>query len=59
MSTIFEKASVWNPYDVVRIERRTPRRYDRHGRLMALDEEAGSVEESSGGEEKREHPVLA
>ena len=37
MSAIFEKASVWNPYDVVRIEQRTPRRYDRKGRPLALD----------------------
>ncbi|UZJ51037.1 hypothetical protein CBS101457_000357 [Exobasidium rhododendri] len=37
MSAIFEQASVWNPYDVVRIEQRTPRRYDTKGRLLALD----------------------
>lgn len=34
MSAIFEKASVYNPYDVVRIENRTPRRYDTQGRLL-------------------------
>lgn len=34
MSVIFEKASVWNPYDVVRIEKRTPRRYDLQGNLL-------------------------
>lgn len=34
MSYIFEQASVINPYDVVRIEKRTPRRYDKQGRLL-------------------------
>lgn len=34
MSYIFEQASVYNPYDVVRIEKRTPRRYDKQGRLL-------------------------
>ncbi|PWN31699.1 sugar transporter STL1 [Meira miltonrushii] len=34
MSFIFEKASIYNPYDVVRIEKRTPRRYDKQGRLL-------------------------
>lgn len=37
MSAIFEQASIWNPYDVVKIEQRTPRRYDTSGRLLALD----------------------
>jgi hypothetical protein len=37
MSAIFEHASVWNPYDVVRIEQRTPRRYDTKGRPIVLD----------------------
>lgn len=37
MSAIFEKASIWNPYDVVRIEKRTPRRYDEQGRPIGFD----------------------
>lgn len=37
MSAIFEKASIYNPYDVVRIEQRTPRRYDTKGRPLILD----------------------
>lgn len=36
MDAIFEQASKINPYDVVRIERRTPRRYDRHGHPIVL-----------------------
>lgn len=31
MDQIFARSSKYNPYDVVRVERRTPRRYDRHG----------------------------
>lgn len=34
MSAIFEKASVVNPYDVVLIEKRTPRRYDKQGHIL-------------------------
>ncbi|PWN31539.1 putative sugar transporter [Meira miltonrushii] len=41
MSGIFEKASTRNPYDVVRIEQRTPRRYDKQGQLLVSDEELG------------------
>lgn len=37
MSVIFERASIWNPYNVVRIERKTPRRYDTKGKLIVLD----------------------
>lgn len=37
MSDIFEKASIYNPYDVVRIEKRTPRRYDEQGRPIGFD----------------------
>lgn len=33
MDLIFAKSSCWNPYDVVRIEKETPRRYDRQGNL--------------------------
>ena len=40
MSAIFEKASVYNPYDVVRIERKTPRRYDESGNLIDASERA-------------------
>ena len=54
MSVIFEKSSVWNPYDVVRIEKRTPRRYDLQGNLLdpTVQIENGfeeSVEEAAGG----------
>ncbi|MCO5613567.1 hypothetical protein L7F22_067844 [Adiantum nelumboides] len=41
LSGIFEKASTRNPYDVVRIEQRTPRRYDEKGQLLISDEELG------------------
>ncbi|EIN08311.1 general substrate transporter [Punctularia strigosozonata HHB-11173 SS5] len=47
MSEIFEHASVWNPYDVVQIERRTPRRYDADGCLLARRASSPSDEESS------------
>ncbi|KAL4398882.1 carbohydrate:proton symporter [Malassezia pachydermatis] len=33
MDEIFARSSVWNPYDVVRIEKTFPRRYDQHGHL--------------------------
>lgn len=49
MSAIFEKASVWNPYDVVRIEQRTPRRYDVNGKIIKLDE---NLADENGFEEK-------
>lgn len=49
MSDIFEKASVWNPYDVVKIERRTPRRYDEKGRPIGFD--AMFAEHGLGGDE--------
>lgn len=37
MDDIFSMSSKWNPYDVVRVERLTPRRYDQHGVLLALE----------------------
>jgi len=37
MSAIFEQASIYNPYNVVRIEQRTPRRYDTKGRPLTMD----------------------
>lgn len=43
MDDIFSRASYINPYDVVRIEKETPRRYDKHGRptdLYLEEEEA-------------------
>ncbi|WFD45759.1 hypothetical protein GLX27_000383 [Malassezia furfur] len=33
MDDIFARSSVWNPYDAVRIEKQTPRRYDRFGNM--------------------------
>ncbi|WFC98486.1 hypothetical protein MYAM1_001214 [Malassezia yamatoensis] len=33
MDSIFARSSKWNPYSAVRIERETPRRYDKHGQL--------------------------
>lgn len=33
MDEIFAQSSVWNPHDVVCIERNFPRRYDKHGML--------------------------
>ncbi|CAO1617459.1 unnamed protein product [Parajaminaea phylloscopi] len=41
MSAIFEKSSKYNPYDVVRQEKRTPRRYDKQGNLI---QEPGAIE---------------
>lgn len=49
MSAIFEQASVWNPYDVVRIEQRTPRRYDVNGKIIKLDEK---LADENGFEDK-------
>lgn len=37
MDGIFAQASMINPYDVVRIEKNTPRRYDKSGRLLDMD----------------------
>ncbi|PWN53449.1 putative sugar transporter [Violaceomyces palustris] len=45
MDAIFARSSYWNPYDVVRKERETPRRYDEQGRPIDLMLEA---EESTG-----------
>ena len=53
MSAIFEHASVWNPYDVVRIEKRTPRRYDAHGRPLFLD--SAVAENGFGEKDSSEH----
>lgn len=33
MVKIFARSSKWNPYSAVRIEKETPRRYDRHGNM--------------------------
>ena len=52
MSEIFEHASVWNPYDVVRIEQRTPRRYDAKGRPLLTD--SSLAENGYGAEEKKD-----
>lgn len=45
MSYIFEQASIYNPYDVVRIEKRTPRRYDKQGHLL---QGPGGMEDGNG-----------
>ncbi len=37
IDVFFEKASKVNPYDVVRIARKTPRRYDERGNLIDAD----------------------
>ncbi|CEH15675.1 sugar transporter stl1 [Ceraceosorus bombacis] len=50
MDAIFAKSSYINPYDVVLQEQKTARRYDEHGRPVALDAilaEAGQVNESA------------
>lgn len=54
MSAIFEQASVWNPYDVVRIEKRTPRRYDEKGRPIGFDDMLGNETGLGGGEVTKE-----
>lgn len=64
MSAIFEQASVWNPYDVVRIEQRTPRRYDANGKIIALDHNLGNENgfdekgTSSPSKEEKSHGAL-
>lgn len=55
MSFIFEKASVWDLHDVVRIEKRTPRRYDKKGQLM-VDQNDVMVENALAVGEKKETP---
>ncbi|EIN08312.1 sugar transporter STL1 [Punctularia strigosozonata HHB-11173 SS5] len=54
MSAIFEHASVWNPYDVVRIEKRTPRRYDTKGRLLGRNERLDEEESADRSDEVQE-----
>ncbi|CAO1622743.1 unnamed protein product [Sympodiomycopsis kandeliae] len=53
MSAIFEKASIYNPYDVVRLEKRTPRRYDKRGQLL-VNENDVSLEHGFPHDEKKE-----
>ena len=36
MDDIFARSSVWNPYDAVRIEKQTPRRYDKYGNMKEV-----------------------
>lgn len=59
ISAIFEHASIYNPYDVVRIERRFPRRYDTKGRLLAVDsvlaEDGIGMEEEKGLSSEKPH----
>jgi hypothetical protein len=52
MDAIFEQASVWNPYDVVKIEKRTPRRYDTKGRPLQL--EGGVAEDGYGKSDEKD-----
>ncbi|WFC93704.1 hypothetical protein MBRA1_000326 [Malassezia brasiliensis] len=45
MDDIFARSSVWNPYDAVRIEKQTPRRYDKFGNIKdALISETEQLE---------------
>lgn len=37
MDEIFAKSNPWNPYDVVRKEKKYPHRYDRHGAALEVD----------------------
>ncbi|KDN36511.1 sugar transporter STL1 [Tilletiaria anomala UBC 951] len=55
MDEIFARASKTNPFDVVLIERRTPRRYDKHGKPIALldDVEDNAMHARAGVTEER------
>lgn len=57
MSAIFETASIYNPYDVVRIEKRTPRRYDKSGNLLTAvggsNEHGFGSDDDGAAQEKR------
>lgn len=48
MDAIFARSNPLNPYDVVKIERETPRRYDKAGRPIAID----AILTEEGKEEK-------
>lgn len=57
MDGIFARASMWNPYDVIKIEKKTPRRYDTKGRMLELDNvlsEEGIEKKGSKGEKNQE-----
>lgn len=48
MDQIFAQSSVWNPYDAVRIEKRTPHRYDAYGNIkddFDLDDSVPAVKD--------------
>lgn len=53
MDGIFAQASMWDPYDVVRIEKRTPRRYGTDGKLLDADNIISEQGLGSGMQEKK------
>ncbi|KAJ1029672.1 hypothetical protein NDA13_002915 [Ustilago tritici] len=63
MSAIFAHSSKINPYDVVRKEKITPRRYDKQGHLINEDldivSDNNDIEKSLGGHKSGDHANLA
>ncbi|KAJ1027415.1 hypothetical protein NDA18_003421 [Ustilago nuda] len=63
MSAIFAHSSKINPYDVVRKEKITPRRYDKQGHLINEDldivSDNNDIEKSLGGRKSGDHANLA
>ncbi|SPC66909.1 probable sugar transporter [Ustilago sp. UG-2017b] len=63
MSAIFAHSSKINPYDVVRKEKFTPRRYDKQGHLINEDldivSDNNDIEKSLGGHKSGDHANLA
>lgn len=63
MSAIFAHSSKINPYDVVRKEKITPRRYDKQGHLINDDldivSDNNDIEKSLGGGKSGDHTNLA
>lgn len=63
MSAIFAHSSKINPYDVVRKEKITPRRYDKQGHLINEDldivSDNNDIEKSLGGHKSADHANLA
>lgn len=49
MDDIFAQSSKRNPYDVVKVEKRTPRKYDRHGHPVTLHHHANTDNEAAIG----------
>ncbi|CCF53534.1 hypothetical protein NDA11_005187 [Ustilago hordei] len=62
MSAIFAHSSKINPYDVVRKEKITPRRYDKQGHLINEDldivSDNNDIEKSLGGRKSGDHANL-